>query len=113
MQNIELHCQCMNSDGMIITGARWFYNGTIVPFGTTESTSGAIYQNNSIARNILFINQPFIRASHAGTYTCSPNDVLSSGPQITLNATSSKLLYVYVYVNNYYTVCMYVCLYTY
>ena len=80
----------MNSDGMVITGARWFYNGTIVPVrATTVNTSRAIYQTNSIARNILFINQPFTGSSHAGTYTCSPNNVLysttSGSDEINLN----------------------------
>ena len=91
MRDVELHCQCVNSSGILIFGTRWFYNGRIVPIRTTESSSGATYQTNSISRNILFINQPFTGSSHAGTYTCSPNNVLysttSGSDEITLNST--------------------------
>ena len=78
MRNVELHCQCVNSSGILISGTRWFYNGRIVPIRATESSSGATYQTNSIARSILFINRAFTGATHAGTYTCSPNNMLYS-----------------------------------
>ena len=101
MRDVELHCQCMDSDGMMIAGARWFYNGRMVPIRTTQTTtSGAIYQINNTTRNILFINQEFTGSSHAGTYTCSPNDVLysttSGSDNITLNADGELWSYVHM-----------------
>ena len=77
----------MNSDGMMITGARWFYNGRIVSMGFTTN---APYQINNTTRNILFIDQSFRSSDYGGTYTCSPNDILystsSDSDEITLNA---------------------------
>ena len=72
-RSVEFHCQCMDSN------ARWlFSNGTSAPT-----------QNFNIPPAVLFIADEFV-SSDAGTYTCSPNNMLNdpSRDTITLSAGS-------------------------
>ena len=73
---------------MMITGTRWFHNGSLVTIQNAEiSNITTPYQINTT----LYINAPFTTdSSHTGTYTCSPNSTFSThlGDTITLNAGS-------------------------
>ena len=76
---------------MMITGTRWFHNGSSVTTQNAMSSSiTAPYQINTTPTT-LYINDPFTTdRSHTGTYTCSPNNMSSTPPgdTITLNAGS-------------------------
>ena len=82
-RNIEIHCQCMDDNG-IITGTRWFLpNMSIVP---TDNLNRPYSIGTAPSR--LIIISPFTSAD-TGTYTCSPDDkfpTVSPGDSITLNA---------------------------
>ena len=84
-RNIELHCQCMDDNG-IINGTRWFLpNMSIVP---TDNSSRPNSTGNAPSR--LIIASPFTN-SDTGTYTCSPDSTFPTippGDNITLNAAS-------------------------
>ena len=88
-RDVELHCQCMDDNGMMITGTRWFHNGSLVTTQNASSNVTAPYQINTTPIT-LYINVPFTTDhSHTGTYTCSPNSMSSASPPgdtITLNA---------------------------
>ena len=75
---------------MMITGTRWFHNGSSVTIQNAESSNiTAPYQINTTPTT-LYINAPFTtNSSHTGTYTCSPNSTFSTQRNtITLNAGS-------------------------
>ena len=81
LRNVEFHCQCMDGNGMIITGSSWFRNNVSVT-GTVNLPAGA--------PRILFIARPF-NSSVSGTYTCSPDSIFPTippGDSITLNPGS-------------------------
>ena len=101
IRDIELHCQCMDSNGMMITGTRWFHNGSSVPTQNAVTSSiTAPYQINTTPIT-LYINAPFTAdSSHTGTYTCSPNSTSSASPPgdtITVNAASEYIAIFVVY----------------
>ena len=78
-RDVEFHCQCMDSNGMMITGTRWLLsNGNAAPT-----------QNVNIPPAVLYIASTF-DSSDAGTYICSTNNMVngSSRDTITLNAGS-------------------------
>ena len=81
-KDVELHCQCMDDNG-IITGTRWFLpNMNIV-----SNDSSARPYSNGTAPSRLIITSPFTN-SDTGTYTCSPDDTFPTippGDNITLN----------------------------
>ena len=80
-RDVEFHCQCMDSNGMMITGTRWLLsNGNAAPT-----------QNVNITPAVLYIPQPF-DSSDAGTYTCSPNNMVNdpSVDTITLSARTGS-----------------------
>ena len=85
---------------MMVTGTRWFHNGSSVTTQNAISSSiTAPYQINTTPIT-LYINSPFTTdRSHTGTYTCSPNSMSStpSRDTITLNAGSE-----YVAINCYF-----------
>ena len=84
VRDIEFHCQCMDVNGMMISGTRWFLsNGSAGPT-----------QNVNIPPAVLYIASPF-DSSDAGTYICSPNSMADnpSRDTITLN-TGSEYNYV-------------------
>ena len=94
-RDVEFHCQCMDDNGMMITGTTWFHNGSSV---TTQnaiiSSITAPYQINTTPTT-LYINAPVTTdRSHTGTYTCSPNSMPSTPPgdTITLNAGSEYIV---------------------
>ena len=81
---------------MMITGTRWFHNGTAVPTqNAVTSSTTAPYQINTTPIT-LYINSPFTTdRSHTGTYTCSPNSMSSASPPgdtITLIAASEYVV---------------------
>ena len=81
---------------MMITGTRWFHNGTTVPTqNAVTSSTTAPYQINTTPIT-LYINLPFTSdCSHTGTYTCSPNSMSSAlppGDAITLIAASEYVV---------------------
>ena len=69
---------------MMITGTRWFHNGTSV----TTQNSTAPYQINTT----LYINQPFTAdRSHTGTYTsCSPNNMATDPSRDTIDLIAAR-----------------------
>ena len=73
-RDVELHCQCRDHNGMMITGSRWFFGNTLV----SQSNTNSPYSTNTIP-NRLIIASPFT-SSYAGTYTCSPNSTFPPGP---------------------------------
>ena len=79
-RTVEFHCQCMDGNAMWL-----FSNGTSAPT-----------QNLNIPPAVLFLANQFV-GSDAGTYTCSPNNMLndSSRDTITLSAGSE---YVATYI---------------
>ena len=79
MREVEFHCQCMDINGMMITGTRW-----LLPNGNAAPT-----QDLNIPPAVLYIPRPF-DSSDAGTYICSPNNIVndSSNDTITLNTGS-------------------------
>ena len=92
-RDVELHCQCMDDNGTIVTGARWFQDGSLVltEDDTNRSTNSPYYINATITT--LYINRRFT-TSDTGTYTCSPNSTFPTippGDAITLNAASEQL----------------------
>ena len=91
-RDVELHCLCMDNNGMMITGTTWFHNGSSVTTtrNTRDASITAPYLINTTPI-ILNINAPFTTdSSHTGTYACSPNSMSSTPPgdAITLNAGS-------------------------
>ena len=84
-RNVELHCQCMDDNG-IITGTRWFAESTLVP----QSDSDRPNSTTDAVPSRLMFSAPFAIAD-SGTYTCSPNDMFPATPPgdaITLIAAS-------------------------
>ena len=78
-RDVEFHCQCMDSNGMMITGTRW-----LLPDGTAAPT-----RDLNISPALLYINSPF-DSSDAVTYICSPNNMTNnpSRDMITLSTGS-------------------------
>ena len=85
-RDVEFHCQCMDGN------ARWlFSNGILAPT-----------QNLNIPPAVLYIADGF-DSSDAGTYTCSPSNMLNdpSRDTITLSA-GSEYVAMYIVINIYY-----------
>ena len=83
---VELHCQCMDGNGMMIFGTRWFHNGNLV--------AGTFYISYTTGVPSRLLIRPRFTSSYDGTYTCSPNSTFptgSSGDNITLIAGSEYL----------------------
>ena len=102
-RDVEFHCQCMDSNGTLITGTRWFHNGSSVTTQNAKTSSiTAPYQINTTLIT-LYINRPFTTDhSHTGTYICSPNNMANDLYRDTITLTAgSEYLAIYVYV------CMY------
>ena len=83
-RDVEFHCQCMGGN------ARWLLsNGTSAPT-----------QNFNIPPAVLFIAQPFDN-SDAGTYTCSPNNMLNDPSRDTIALIAgSEYVAIYIFVIN-------------
>ena len=93
-RDVELHCQCTDDNGMMITGTTWFHNGTSVTIQNAESSNITTPYQINTTPTTLYINAPFTTDhSHTGTYTCSPNSMSSTPPgdTITLNAGSKYI----------------------
>ena len=77
-RDVEFHCQCMDSNRMMINGTRWLLsNGNSAP------------TNVSFPPSILYIAGPFY---NSGTYICSPNNMTNnpSRDMITLTTGSES-----------------------
>ena len=73
IRDVEFHCQCMDSNGMIITGTRWLLsNGNAAPT-----------RDLNIPPAVLYIPMPF-DSSDAGTYICSPNNITNDPSRDTI-----------------------------
>ena len=96
-RDVELHCQCMDDNG-IITGTRWFSDmTTIVP---TDSSSRP-YSTGTAPSRLIFTS-PFTN-SDTGIYTCSPDSTFPTippGDSITLNA-AGKYVHIYCVADSY------------
>ena len=81
-RNVELHCQCMDDNG-IISGTRWF----LPDMGIVSTDDSNRPYSNGTAPSRLIFTSPF-NNSDTGTYTCSPDDTFPTippGDNITLN----------------------------
>ena len=91
-RDVDLHCQCMDDNG-IITGTRWFLpNMSIV---STDSSNRPYSTGNAPSRLIITVGFTY---SDAGTYTCSPDSTFPTippGDNITLNAAGKYILYIF------------------
>ena len=77
-RDVEFHCQCMDSNGMMITGTRWLLsNGNAAPT-----------QNVNIPPAVLYIAMPFTNDPDAGTYICSPNNMANGPSRDTITLTT-------------------------
>ena len=90
-RDVELHCQCMDDNG-IITGTRWITpRGGLVPINNFIST----YSTGTAPSRLIIPS----RATHFynGTLTCSPNNAfprIPPGDNITLKNTAGKYVFV-------------------
>ena len=88
-RDVELHCQCMDDNG-IITGTRWF----LPNMSMVSADSSARPNSTGNAPSRLIFTRPFTN-SDAGTYTCSPDNTFPTippGDSITLN-TAGKYVF--------------------
>ena len=89
-RDVEFHCQCMDDNGMMIIGTRWFHNGSSVITQNASSNITTPYQINTTPTT-LYINRPFTTdRSYTGTYTCSPNKMSSTPPGVTINLNAGS-----------------------
>ena len=88
-RDIDLHCQCMDDNG-IITGTRWFFSNM-----SKVSTNSSIRPYSiGIAPSRLIITNIFTNID-AGTYTCSPDSTFPTippGDSITLNTEGKYVI---------------------
>ena len=79
VRDVEFHCQCMDDNGMMITGTRWLLsNGTSAPT-----------QNFNIPPAILLLASPFDNTD-AGTYICSPNNMQNDPSRDTITLSTGS-----------------------
>ena len=78
-RDIEFHCQCMDDNGMMITGTRWFLSD-----GTSAPT-----QNFNIPPAVLLIASRF-NNTDAGTYICSPNNMQNDSSRDTITLSTGS-----------------------
>ena len=79
VRDVEFHCQCMDSDGMMITGTRWLLS----------NENAAPTQNVNIPPAVLYIAMPF-DSSDAGTYICSPNNMANNPSRDTITLSTGS-----------------------
>ena len=85
-RDVELHCQCMDDNG-IITGTRWFLSDMNI---VSTDSSNCLYSDDT-APSRLILTSPFTNTD-VGTYTCSPDSTFPTippGDSITLNAAGT------------------------
>ena len=86
-RDVEFHCQCMDDNGIMITGTRWLlFDGTSAPT-----------QDFNIPPVVLFLPSPF-NDTYAGTYICSPNKMIHLEIQLLLVQEVSIYISSYMYV---------------
>ena len=89
-RDVELHCQCMDDNG-IINGTRWFLPDMSM---VSNDSSNRPYSTGTAPSRLIFTS-PF-NNSDTGTYTCSPDSTFPTippGDSITLN-TAGKYVFV-------------------
>ena len=86
VRSVEFHCQCMDGN------ARWLLSD-----GTSAPT-----QNCNIPPAVLYIADEFV-SSDAGTYICSPNNMLNDPSRDTIILSAgSEYVAIYIVINIYY-----------
>ena len=88
-RNVDLHCQCMDDNG-IITGTRWFLPNMNV---VSTDNSNRPYSTGTAPSRLIFTS-PFTN-SDAGTYTCSPNSTFPTippGDSVTLSSAGKYII---------------------
>ena len=79
VRDVEFHCQCMDSNGMMITGTRWLLsNGNAAPTRDLD-----------IPPAVLLIASPF-DSSNAGIYICSPNNMANDPSRDTIDLITAS-----------------------
>ena len=76
-RDVEFHCQCMDSNGIMITETRWL-NETVLPPRFVN-----------IPPAVLYITMPF-DSSDAGTYICSPNNMANDPSRDTIDLIAAS-----------------------
>ena len=79
-RDVEFHCQCMDINGMMITGTRWLLS---------DGTSAPTQNNLNIPPAVLYIASPF-GSSDAGTYICSPNNMATDPSRDTITLSTES-----------------------
>ena len=88
-RDVELHCQCIDDNG-IINGTRWFLPDMSI---VSTDNSNRPYSTGTAPSRLIF-TMPF-NNSDTGTYTCSPDSTFPTippGDSITLNTAGKYCL---------------------
>ena len=77
-ENVMIRCNCSESDGSVITNARWYGPDGIIPrMGTSDFIAGAPHHTRASGdrfnRNITLVI-PTFNDSYNGNYTCGRRD---------------------------------------
>ena len=91
VRDVDLHCQCMDDNG-IINGTRWFLPDMSI---VSTDNSNRPYSTGTAPSRLIFTS-PFTD-SDAGTYTCSPNSTfptMQPRDNITLNVAGKLCNYI-------------------
>ena len=80
VRDVEFHCQCMDSNGMMITGTRWLLS---------DGSAGPTRNNLNIHPAVLHIASPF-DSSDAGTYICSSNNMANDPSRDTITLSTGS-----------------------
>ena len=91
-RDVDLHCQCMDDNG-IINGTRWFLPDMSI---VSTDNSSRPYSTGTAPSRLIFTS-PFTD-SDAGRYTCSPNDTFPTippGDSVTLSSAGKHVLYIF------------------
>ena len=97
LQDVELHCQCMDDNG-IITKPSWFFGGSLV--NTQESVNDDvaswrqhIYYINTVP-NTLMVKRVFSMHRN-GIYTCAPTSTSHTRPSADTITLTAKGKYIF------------------
>ena len=92
---LELNCQCLDGNGMMIAGTSWFFNGNRLT-SATEGTYNVIYLSSAVYYSNIAVGNLSISGfgnSDTGTYTCGPTNTFPTGPPSdTITLTSGEYI---------------------
>ena len=77
-RDVEFHCQCMDSNGIMITGTTWLL-----------SDGNAAPTNAAIPLPVLYITSTF-DSTDAGTYICSPDNMATNPSRDTITLSTAS-----------------------